>query len=117
MDAVKEDLHGTLDIITLEFLSSWDLNSMMQDTVAPKVPVGLVLQRILRCAAQTDRAREKRQSRIGIMIHNVESVTSHCLSLQLSRYLDRSKSRELLDSRAKIGVERWLLLSRRTQSS
>jgi len=59
MDAVKEDLWGMLDSITPEFLSTWDLNSMMRDTVVvPKVPV---LQSILRRAAQTDRAVTKNQ--------------------------------------------------------
>ncbi|KAG1718275.1 hypothetical protein EDB19DRAFT_1799449 [Suillus lakei] len=56
MDAVKENLRGTLDPITPEFLSTWDLNSMMRDTVVPKVPI---LQSILRHAAQTDRAMAK----------------------------------------------------------
>jgi hypothetical protein len=56
MDAVKEDLRGALDIITLEFLLTWNLNSMMDNTVGPKAPV---LRRLLHSAAQTARAKEK----------------------------------------------------------
>ncbi|KAG1872084.1 hypothetical protein C8R48DRAFT_696787 [Suillus tomentosus] len=39
MDAIKEDLRGALDIITPEFLLTWDLNSTMDNTIAPKAPV------------------------------------------------------------------------------
>jgi hypothetical protein len=56
MDAMKEDLWGMLDSVTPEFLSTWDLDSMMRDTVVPKVPV---LQSILCHAAQTDHAVAK----------------------------------------------------------
>ncbi|KAG2355110.1 hypothetical protein BDR07DRAFT_1427207 [Suillus spraguei] len=80
MDMVKEALHGTLDSITPEFLSTWDLNSAMQNVVVPKAPV---LHHILRCAAQTDNARAKNKinmltvpgrSRIGIRKQNVFSL-------------------------------------------
>jgi len=56
MDIVKETLRGTLDSVTPEFLSTWDLNSTMQNVVVLKAPV---LHHILRCAAQSDNAREK----------------------------------------------------------
>ncbi|KAG1858619.1 hypothetical protein C8R48DRAFT_715264, partial [Suillus tomentosus] len=39
MDAVKDDLRGALDIITPEFLLTWDLNSTMDNTIAPKAAV------------------------------------------------------------------------------
>ncbi|KAG2369083.1 hypothetical protein BDR07DRAFT_1604966 [Suillus spraguei] len=56
MNMVKEALCGTLDSVTPEFLSTWDLNSTMQNIVVPKAPV---LYHILRCAAQFTNAREK----------------------------------------------------------
>jgi hypothetical protein len=56
MDMVKEALRGTLDSVTPEFLSTWDLDSTMRNVVVPKAPV---LHHILRCAAQSDNARQK----------------------------------------------------------
>ncbi|KAG1908727.1 uncharacterized protein F5891DRAFT_936980 [Suillus fuscotomentosus] len=79
MDAVKEDLRGTLDSVTPEFLSTWDLNSMMRDMVVPKVPV---LQSILRRAAQTDRAVAKNKIKdcstaCNVIITQLASQRSH----------------------------------------
>ncbi|KAG1896306.1 uncharacterized protein F5891DRAFT_1193331 [Suillus fuscotomentosus] len=39
MDAVKEALHGTLDSVTLQFLSMWDLSTTIQDKVTLKAPI------------------------------------------------------------------------------
>ncbi|KAG2110647.1 uncharacterized protein F5147DRAFT_651822 [Suillus discolor] len=74
MDAVKEDLQATLDSITPEFLSAWDLNSMMRDTVVPKAPV---LQSILHHAAQTDRAVAK---------NKIKDCSTACNTLKVQRY-------------------------------
>ncbi|KAG1842680.1 hypothetical protein C8R48DRAFT_780951 [Suillus tomentosus] len=39
MDAVKEALRGTLDSVTPQFLSTWDLSTTIQDKVALKAPI------------------------------------------------------------------------------
>ncbi|KAG1721430.1 uncharacterized protein EDB91DRAFT_1087665 [Suillus paluster] len=79
MDAVKEVLRGTLDSITLEFLLTWDLNSTIQNTVILKAPV---LNSILHCAAQTDRAKDKNKLKdcstaCNIIITQLASQRSH----------------------------------------
>ncbi|KAG2120630.1 uncharacterized protein F5147DRAFT_647090 [Suillus discolor] len=64
MDAVKEALCGTLNSVMLQFLSTWDLSTTIQDKVALKA---LILQHILRCAAQMECAIERTGSRTAVL--------------------------------------------------
>ncbi|KIJ57431.1 hypothetical protein HYDPIDRAFT_171701, partial [Hydnomerulius pinastri MD-312] len=56
MDDVKDELRGTIDTITSAFLLQWDINSTVTDVMDNNAPI---LNEVLECAAQTDRARKE----------------------------------------------------------
>ncbi|KIK90528.1 hypothetical protein PAXRUDRAFT_801390 [Paxillus rubicundulus Ve08.2h10] len=75
MDHVKAALRMTLDSITPDFLTSWDMNSLMSTMVDPDAPI---LCRILDAAAQTERGAKENKLKDG-------STACHAIITQLAK--------------------------------
>ncbi|KIJ12598.1 hypothetical protein PAXINDRAFT_53366, partial [Paxillus involutus ATCC 200175] len=75
MDHVKAALRITLDSITPDFLTSWDMNSLMSTTVDPDTPI---LCQILDAAAQTERGAKENKIKDG-------STACHAIMTQLAK--------------------------------
>ncbi|KIK90667.1 hypothetical protein PAXRUDRAFT_668645 [Paxillus rubicundulus Ve08.2h10] len=75
MDYVKAALRITLDSITPDFLTSWDMNSFMSANVDPESPI---LCQILGAAMQTERGAKENKIKDG-------STACHAVVTQLAK--------------------------------
>ncbi|KAG1765406.1 hypothetical protein EDD22DRAFT_978741 [Suillus occidentalis] len=110
MDAVKEALRGTLDSVTPQFLLTWNLSTTIQDKVALKAPI---LQHILRCASQTERAIERNKIKdsstaCNVIITQLASQRSHhsiFLTVPFTLFLwTNGASKQIIEALYKCGL-------------